>query len=97
MDDVYTFLTAIVGAGGLGAVLGVLTKFLVDRRVLNRSVRKDEFENMQSILDRQERRIKHLEEQHSECLENNARLQVEVGSLREAVRRLEDMLESRAA
>ena len=95
MDDFWRFMTATIGAGGLGAVIAVITKYLIDRGRHTRASRKDELVRLQSILDRQEVRIDHLEQQHEECLENNATLQAEVGALREAVRRLEAQLRIR--
>ena len=101
MESFWEFLAVGVGAGGLGAVIGAVTTYLLKNRKLSQKFELDhdqqDFDQARLIIQRQEKRITHLEELHEECLAENARLRdgqaelrAEQGMLGERVRNLTD-------
>ena len=72
MEDVLRLLGIIFGAGGVGAVLAIMSKHLLARRrmVHSHSLAMDQqsYDHMTATIARQEKRIVTLEAMHAECL-----------------------------
>ena len=97
LGGITALIAAILGAGGAGALLQWWIQFRRQKGKDARAWRKDEFEHLTVILENQGARIAQLEKENSTYLETIARLQLEIGTLREAVRRLEGAATSATA
>ncbi len=71
---------ALLGGGGIGAVLSVVFGFLLKKN-------DQEHRHYQELFERQEERITKLETSHDHCQEENAKLRAEVDRLGWLLRR----------
>lgn len=82
LEQLAGLATAILGAGGLGAVAVKFFEFRLKSDSANDRVASNMIKTLIA-------RIERLETDHSDCQRQNATLREQVGALREAVARLE--------
>lgn len=93
------FVPLIVAIGGLGTLVGIITKYLLDVLKLKKATERESFneaiESFKAIIARQgdeiegmRGEINRLYDQHQDCLKENIRLSFEVDDTKELARQL---------
>lgn len=75
MNEIAVIVVGLLGSGALG---GILTTLLTNRRTMN-----------QDLFEQLSKRLERVEEAEAQCVKKNIELSLEVGRLREAVLRME--------